>query len=97
LVEKLKIAKEFYFAILMDRQFQVSQPNTSVHSLSSLFYQYALQGPVVVASQQGGMNIEDVAARDPSAILKFPISLEHGMVTSFQEFFIPWINRNMIA
>jgi len=58
LVERLKIKKEFYFAILMDRQ---------------------TFGPVVVVSSQGGMNIEEVAARDPSAILKFPVPLEQGL------------------
>lgn len=37
------------------------------------------QGVVLVASAQGGMNIEEVAAKDPSAIITTPISFEHGL------------------
>jgi succinyl-CoA synthetase beta subunit len=36
-------------------------------------------GPVMVASRQGGMDIEEVAARDPSAILKEPICITKGI------------------
>ena len=49
----------------------------------------APQGPVVVASTQGGMNIEEVAARDPQAILKFPVSLEHGLPKAHAQPFTP--------
>ena len=76
IVEKLKIAKEFYFAILMDRTYQVR------HLVTASLYLILLQGPVVVVSTHGGMDIESVAARDPAAILKFPVSLEHGLQTS---------------
>lgn len=37
------------------------------------------QGPVLVASNQGGMNIEEVAAKDPSAIITTPIDAEKGV------------------
>ncbi|KAF7310638.1 Succinate--CoA ligase [ADP-forming] subunit beta, mitochondrial [Mycena chlorophos] len=37
------------------------------------------QGVVLVASAQGGMNIEEVAAKDPSAIITTPISFETGL------------------
>ena len=37
------------------------------------------QGPVLVASAQGGMNIEEVAAKDPSAIITTPIDFEKGL------------------
>ena len=37
------------------------------------------QGPVVVASAQGGMDIEAVAKADPSAILKLPIDIKTGI------------------
>ncbi|KIK71312.1 hypothetical protein GYMLUDRAFT_33454 [Collybiopsis luxurians FD-317 M1] len=40
------------------------------------------QGVVLVASAQGGMNIEEVAAKDPSAIITTPISLETGLTKS---------------
>ncbi|GJE87761.1 succinate--CoA ligase subunit beta [Phanerochaete sordida] len=36
-------------------------------------------GPVLVASSQGGMNIEEVAAKDPSAIITTPINFENGL------------------
>ncbi|KAJ2920267.1 hypothetical protein MD484_g101, partial [Candolleomyces efflorescens] len=37
------------------------------------------QGVVLVASAQGGMNIEEVAAKDPSAIITTPINFENGL------------------
>ena len=37
------------------------------------------QGPVLVASNQGGMNIEEVAAKDPNAIITIPIDAEKGV------------------
>jgi succinyl-CoA synthetase beta subunit len=40
------------------------------------------QGVVLVASNQGGMNIEEVAAKDPDAIVTTPISFEHGLSKS---------------
>ncbi|GAW04698.1 succinate-CoA ligase [Lentinula edodes] len=37
------------------------------------------QGVVLVASAQGGMNIEEVAAKDPSAIITTPINFNTGL------------------
>jgi succinyl-CoA synthetase beta subunit len=37
------------------------------------------QGPVLVASSQGGMNIEEVAAKDPNAIITTPIPFKEGL------------------
>lgn len=42
----------------------------------------ATQGPVLVASNQGGMNIEEVAAKDPSAIITTPIDFAKGLSQS---------------
>lgn len=39
----------------------------------------ASQGVVLVASAQGGMDIEGVAARDPAAIITTPINFEKGL------------------
>ncbi|EIW86425.1 succinyl-CoA synthetase beta chain SSC-beta [Coniophora puteana RWD-64-598 SS2] len=39
----------------------------------------ASQGPVLVVSNQGGMNIEEVAAKDPNAIITTPIDFENGL------------------
>lgn len=36
-------------------------------------------GPVIIASSQGGVNIEDVAAENPDAILKVPIDIVEGL------------------
>jgi len=36
-------------------------------------------GPVIIASSQGGVNIEDVAAEDPDAIFKFPVDIVEGI------------------
>jgi succinyl-CoA synthetase beta subunit len=42
----------------------------------------ARQTPVIVASSQGGMNIEEVAAKDPDAIITIPIDFEKGISDS---------------
>jgi succinyl-CoA synthetase beta subunit len=39
----------------------------------------ARQTPVLVTSAQGGMNIEDVAKEDPSAIITTPIDFYNGL------------------
>jgi succinyl-CoA synthetase beta subunit len=39
----------------------------------------ASEGPVLVASAQGGMNIEEVAAKDPDAIITTPINFAKGL------------------
>ncbi|XP_042897695.1 succinate--CoA ligase [ADP-forming] subunit beta, mitochondrial [Parasteatoda tepidariorum] len=38
-------------------------------------------GPVIIASSQGGVNIEDVARDNPSAIIKEPIDITKGLST----------------
>jgi len=37
------------------------------------------KGPVIVASSQGGVDIESVAAESPEAIIKFPIDMKTGL------------------
>ncbi|KAI9504098.1 succinate--CoA ligase beta chain [Coemansia spiralis] len=37
------------------------------------------QGPVIVASSQGGVDIEGVAAKDPNAIVKLPVDINKGL------------------
>ncbi|NP_001087509.1 succinate-CoA ligase, ADP-forming, beta subunit S homeolog [Xenopus laevis] len=39
----------------------------------------AFQGPVLIGSSQGGVNIEDVAAENPDAIIKEPIDIIEGI------------------
>lgn len=38
-----------------------------------------LQGPVLIASSEGGVNIEDVAAENPDAIVYEPIDINKGL------------------
>lgn len=40
---------------------------------------HLLQGPVLIGSSQGGVNIEDVAAENPDAIVKEPIDIMQGI------------------
>ena len=40
------------------------------------------EGPVLVTSNQGGMNIEEVAAKDPNAIITTPIDYQNGLSAS---------------
>lgn len=49
-----------------------------IHNLVNNFQKYFKQGPVVIASSQGGVNIEDVAAENPDAILYEPIDVMAG-------------------
>ena len=42
---------------------------------------YHAQGPVLIASSEGGVNIEDVAAKNPDAIIKVPIDINEGFKT----------------
>lgn len=48
-------------------------------SYLSILYDRAIQQPIIVASAQGGMDIEGVAAADPSAIKTFPVDLPGGV------------------
>lgn len=56
--ESKEIARELYFAILLDR---------------------ASKQPMIVASTKGGMDIEQVAASEPSAIVREPIHPTLGL------------------
>ena len=62
IVQAVKIQKEFYFAILLDRE-------TSQLTL--------------IGSEEGGVNIEEVAARTPEKIIKAQIDPAFGL-TEFQ-------------
>lgn len=37
------------------------------------------QGPVIVASSEGGVNIEEIAASNPNAIIREPIDIFEGI------------------
>lgn len=40
---------------------------------------FKFQGPVIIASSQGGVNIEEVAATNPGAIMYEPIDINKGI------------------
>lgn len=70
--------REFYFAVMMERAFNVLislYPNYQSHGVTNLWF----QGPVIIASSQGGVNIEDVAAENPDAIIYEPINIKEGL------------------
>lgn len=56
--KKMALAREFYFAIMMDRE---------------------SQGPLIIASAEGGTSIEDLAESNPEKIIKVPVSLDEGI------------------
>ncbi|KAI8613815.1 hypothetical protein BC830DRAFT_435303 [Chytriomyces sp. MP71] len=45
----------------------------------------AAQGPVIIASSQGGMNIEDVARDSPEAIVTLPVDIREGLALADAE------------
>lgn len=45
----------------------------------AIAYDRSSQGPVIIASRVGGTSIEDIAAEDPSAITKVPVSIKTGL------------------
>lgn len=56
--QSVKIKRELYFAILLDRDLGV---------------------PLIIASKEGGVNIEEVAEQNPDAILREPIHPGFGL------------------
>ncbi|PWU10798.1 MAG: succinate--CoA ligase subunit beta, partial [Verrucomicrobia bacterium] len=52
IAESVEIAKEYYFAIVLDR---------------------AIGAPMIIASTEGGVEIEDVAEKTPEKIIKEPV------------------------
>ena len=87
--ERKYTRKEYYVAFTNERSFGVSNGTLlkrSINVRDNIFD--TLKGPVMVASAQGGVNIEDVAESNPEAILKFPIDIHGGLskekVSSFQ-------------
>lgn len=70
--------KEFYFAVMMERAFAVRFPFKTLKLICHNM-DFFLQGPVIIASSQGGVNIEEVAAENPDAILYEPVDVIQGL------------------
>lgn len=47
--------------------------------MSNNCFIYFRKGPVIIASSEGGVNIEDVAAESPEKIMKIPIDITEGL------------------
>lgn len=57
-------------------------------NIDKLFYIAILldrksKGPLLIASKEGGVEIEEVARKNPSAILTFPLDLDKNINESF--------------
>jgi succinyl-CoA synthetase beta subunit len=84
----IDIEKEFYFAILMDRSHNGTiiyfYPESNLICFCGAHRwtrccNFLNVGPVMVASRRGGMNIEEVAEEDPSAIFTEPVDIMAGV------------------
>lgn len=77
--------KEYYLAVMMERAFGVSFVKKRLTDIDiayrekNLIRYFLFQGPVIIASSQGGVNIEEVAATNPSAIMYEPIDIDKGI------------------
>lgn len=75
--------KEYYLAVMMERAFGVSFLKKRLIDIAyrekNLIRYFLSQGPVIIASSQGGVNIEEVAATNPSAIMYEPIDINKGI------------------
>jgi succinyl-CoA synthetase beta subunit len=87
------LAKEFLHHKIITKQtgaagkevtavYVVERAFTRTEAYLAILLDRATQKPIIVASAQGGMDIEGVAAKDPSAIKTFQIELEAGVTDS---------------
>ncbi|RLV83786.1 Succinyl-CoA ligase ADP-forming subunit beta mitochondrial [Meyerozyma sp. JA9] len=60
----------------------VERKDAKTEAYLAILMDRATQLPMIVASSQGGMDIEGVAAKDPDAIKTFPINLDEGVTDS---------------
>ena len=92
ITERKYTRKEYYLAFMNERAFSVSHFD-DFHVLlisNGILLQWffdkhinnnhsTFKGPVLIASSEGGVNIEDVAATNPDAIIKVPIDIKEGI------------------
>lgn len=62
--------------------FVVERRDALTEAYLAILLDRSTQQPMIVASAQGGMDIEGVAAKDPSAIKTFPVDLKTGVTDS---------------
>ena len=57
----------------------IFQPSTDMGFLHVLKYIFFIwQGPMLIVSSEGGVNIEEIAERNPDAIIKIPVDISVG-------------------
>ncbi len=65
--------REYYFSIMLDRAH-----NVCCYKWMIVWY-CLLQGPILIGSSRGGVNIEEVAQTDPTAITTMPVDFDIGL------------------
>ncbi|NXW17879.1 SUCB1 ligase, partial [Circaetus pectoralis] len=71
----VKISYSFFFVAKLGVKYCIC----SFLFLCSVLSDRKVSGPVLIGSSQGGVNIEDVAAENPDAIIKEPIDIVEGI------------------
>jgi succinyl-CoA synthetase beta subunit len=87
LAERRPPKHEYYLAILVSNCPLVGWRIIGLFMVQNNQNDRASGGPAIVASSRGGMNIEDVAKEDPSAILTLPVDYSKGISRSEAEDF----------
>ena len=65
-----------------------------------MFITVEFQGPLIIASAQGGINIEEVAEERPEAIIKVPIDISEGNHCIFEmypRFIVPKCTQDLLS
>lgn len=78
--EKLFTRREYYFACKDDPREEKGSSTTLCSLLVAL--ERSFGGPVIITSTQGGGNIEEIAAENPDAIIRYPIDINTGLAHS---------------
>lgn len=79
--ESVDILRETYLCILMDRYSYTFVAKTIVRTFYFIPFQTFREynGPVIIASPAGGMDIEDVAHKTPELIRTVPVDIFEGV------------------
>ena len=65
--------------------------------MNLMLISFDAKGPVLIASSEGGVNIEDVAASNPDAIIKVPIDINEGMYKNQYDNVDPMYNIRVLG
>lgn len=95
IAEAVDIQKETYFCILMDRYNTVLYRSIS-RCYCTKFSNYsplcrAYNGPVIIASPEGGCDIENVADKTPHLIKTIPVDIFEGITDAIAKEVVAFI------